>query len=283
MPHGAPRGGTRWPSPPRRLRPRHDDDPPPQRPRAWVRAFWNAGGGGEARPLRRARRRRPAAARAGGGARSRRGPCREAGHRLRRARSGAPVGGTVANTAETDRFLVRARKTYFGDYLVHLAEGSYDNWSRLADKLREAPSPGPGATTPRATTPRRRGRSPRPATPDRQGLAGVWRIASTSRVPSSARSRRRLRRVLDRGLPPEPRAALDRVRLRERVRGGPRVHRASGLADRIEARAFDFTRDPLPAGADVILLCGNIHAYDRYDRAWRGRARRSPRCPRAAP
>ncbi|MGD8830312.1 MAG: methyltransferase dimerization domain-containing protein, partial [Pseudomonadales bacterium] len=46
----------------------------------------------------------------------------------------------VGNTEETDRFLVRGKPTYFGDYLVHLAKGSYANWGKLAERLK-APAP----------------------------------------------------------------------------------------------------------------------------------------------
>ncbi|MBI2016306.1 MAG: methyltransferase domain-containing protein [Candidatus Rokubacteria bacterium] len=38
---------------------------------------------------------------------------------------------------------------------------------------------------------------------------------------------------------------------------------AHALADRVTARAGDFTRDPLPAGADVIVMASNLPQYSR--------------------
>jgi cyclopropane fatty-acyl-phospholipid synthase-like methyltransferase len=36
-----------------------------------------------------------------------------------------------------------------------------------------------------------------------------------------------------------------------------------GLADRVSARAGDFTRDPLPEGADVMVMASNLPQYSR--------------------
>jgi cyclopropane fatty-acyl-phospholipid synthase-like methyltransferase len=36
-----------------------------------------------------------------------------------------------------------------------------------------------------------------------------------------------------------------------------------GLADRVTAQAGDFTRDPLPAGADVVIMASNLPQYSR--------------------
>jgi hypothetical protein len=182
--------------------------------------------------------------------------------------------GTVANTAETDRFLVRSRKTFFGDYLVHLAEGSYENWSHLADKLREKPASGPG----------------------RYYLSGNDAAAARALTEAGYTGSQGLARRLAHRFDFSPYHRLldlgggSAVYSIEACRGNPRLRSTvldfehvcevarefiakAELSDRIEARAFDFTRDPLPAGADVILLCGNIHAYDR-DTA-RGVVRRS--------
>lgn len=38
---------------------------------------------------------------------------------------------------------------------------------------------------------------------------------------------------------------------------------AHGLADRVTARAGDFTRDPLPAGSDVVIMASNLPQYSR--------------------
>jgi len=36
-----------------------------------------------------------------------------------------------------------------------------------------------------------------------------------------------------------------------------------GAADRVTAQAGDFTRDPLPAGADVVIMASNLPQYNR--------------------
>jgi hypothetical protein len=36
-----------------------------------------------------------------------------------------------------------------------------------------------------------------------------------------------------------------------------------GLADRVTAQAGDFTRDPLPAGADIVIMASNLPQYSR--------------------
>jgi cyclopropane fatty-acyl-phospholipid synthase-like methyltransferase len=38
---------------------------------------------------------------------------------------------------------------------------------------------------------------------------------------------------------------------------------AHGLADRVTAQAGDFTRDPLPAGSDVVIMASNLPQYSR--------------------
>jgi hypothetical protein len=36
-----------------------------------------------------------------------------------------------------------------------------------------------------------------------------------------------------------------------------------GLSDRVTAQAGDFTRDPLPAGSDVVIMASNLPQYSR--------------------
>lgn len=40
------------------------------------------------------------------------------------------------NAADVDRYLVRGRPTYFGDYLVYQAKSDYDGWKNIASRLK---------------------------------------------------------------------------------------------------------------------------------------------------
>jgi SAM-dependent methyltransferase len=169
----------------------------------------------------------------------------------------------VGNTEETDRFLVRGKPTYFGDYLLHLAKGSYANWGKLAERLK-APAPegqgryfatGADAAEARALT--EAGFTGSQGTArrlvhrfdfsgyhrmlDLGGGSGVYSIEACRQNPALTAT------VFD----------FENVCVVAREFIGQ-----AGLSDRIEARALDFTREALPTGADVVLLCGNIHAYD---------------------
>lgn len=169
----------------------------------------------------------------------------------------------VGNTEETDRFLVRGKPTYFGDYLVHLAKGSYANWGRLAERLKAPPPEGQGryfatggdAAEARALTEAgytgSQGTARRLAHRfDFSGYHYLLDLGGGSAVYSIEACRQN----------PELKATVFDF---ENVCVVAREFIAeAGLSDRIEARALDFTSEALPAGADVVLLCGNIHAYD---------------------
>jgi hypothetical protein len=53
-----------------------------------------------------------------------------------------------------------------------------------------------------------------------------------------------------------------------------------GLADRVTAQAGDFTQDPLPAGADVVIMASNLPQYSReiVQTVTSRRSRRAGRC-----
>ncbi|MDX1385526.1 MAG: methyltransferase, partial [Thermoanaerobaculia bacterium] len=159
-------------------------------------------------------------------------------------------------------FLVRGKTTYFGDYLVHLAEGSWENWGRLTEKLREESSQQPGRYYLSGNDPQAARELTEAGYTGSQGLARrlahrfdfspyhhLYDLGGGSAVYSIEACRQN---------PGLSATVFDFenvcVVAREFIE-------REGLADRIEARAFDFTSDPLPDGADVILLCGNIHAY----------------------
>ncbi len=172
-------------------------------------------------------------------------------------------GDRVANTEEADRFLVRGKPTYFGDYLVHLAKGSYANWGKLAEQLKSPPPEGRG---------RYYATGGDPAEARALTEAGYTGSQGTARRLAKRFDFSGHRRLLDLG-------GGSAVYSIEACRQNPELTATvfdfenvcvvarefiekAGLSDRIQARALDFTRDPLPEGADVVLLCGNIHAYD---------------------
>jgi ubiquinone/menaquinone biosynthesis C-methylase UbiE len=172
-------------------------------------------------------------------------------------------GATISNAEETDRFLVRHKPTYFGDYLLHFAKGSYPIWGKLAERLRSVSTQGRGryydtaadSKEARALTEagytgsqgtarmlaRRFDFSPYRRLLDIGGGSGVYSIEACKRYPGLSAT------VLD--FP-----AVCEV-TREFIR-------KANLDERIEAIGGDFTADPFPAGPDIALLCGNIHAYD---------------------
>lgn len=171
-------------------------------------------------------------------------------------------GGRVANVADVDRFLVRGKPTYFGGYLLHFGKGSFSGWGRVAEHLlseerserryydltqdaAEARSLTEAGYTGSQGTARRMARrfdfSPYHHLLDLGGGSGVYSIEACRASPELRAT------VFD-----APNVCVVTRELVEKA----------ALTDRIDAVGGDFTRDPLPAGADVVLLCGNLHAYD---------------------
>lgn len=167
----------------------------------------------------------------------------------------------ISNAPDVDRFLVRGKPTYFGDYLVHLAKGSFASWGNIADYLATAETPGrryydltadpeaarslteAGYTGSQGTARRMAGRydfSPYHQLLDLGGGSGVYSIEACRQNPG-------LRATV-----------FDAVNVCTVTR---EFVEKAGLSDRIDAVGGDFTRDRLPRGADVVLLCGNLHAY----------------------
>lgn len=174
------------------------------------------------------------------------------------------TGLRFSNAADVDRFLVRGKQTYFGDYLVHLAKGSYENWGHLARFLTQGSTSQSGRYHATASDP------------------GAARALTEAGYTGSQGTARRLARrfdfsryhhLLDLGggsAVYSIEACRQSPTLRATVVDFPNIcvvarefiEKAS-LASRIRTLELDFTKDPLPAaGADVVLLCGNLHAYD---------------------
>ena len=172
-------------------------------------------------------------------------------------------GATISNVEDTDRFLVRGKPTYFGDYLLHFAKASYPAWGKVAEHLKSATTQGRGRYYDTAADPkearalteagytgsqgtarvlaRRFDFSPYRHLLDIGGGSGVYSIEVCRRYPQLQAT------VLD--FPAV--CAVTREFIEK-----------AGLTDRIEAVGADFTADPFPTGPDFALLCGNIHAYD---------------------
>jgi len=173
------------------------------------------------------------------------------------------AGGRIANAADVDRFLVRGKPTYFGDYLVHLAKGSYENWGKLAQHLKAAPAPSAG---------RYHATAAKPAEARALTEAGYTGSQGTARRLAHRFDFSPYRHLLDLGggsAVYSIEACRQNPTLRATVVDFPNVCAVArefiakaGLTDRIETVGVDFTRDPIPGGADVVLLCGNLHAYD---------------------
>jgi SAM-dependent methyltransferase len=171
-------------------------------------------------------------------------------------------GGGISNAPDVDRFLVRGKPTYFGDYLVHFGKGSFAGWAKVAEHLRST---------------ERSSRRYYDLTADAKEARSLTESGYTG---SQGTARRMVRRydfsrfhhLLDLGggsgvysieacrANPELRATVFDA---EHVTAVTRefIDKA-GLSERIDTLAGDFTRDPLPQGADVVLLCGNLHAYE---------------------
>jgi hypothetical protein len=50
------------------------------------------------------------------------------------------VDGQYVNMSDVDRYLVKEKKTYFGDYLTYMARRDYDGWAQLTDNLTATPN-----------------------------------------------------------------------------------------------------------------------------------------------
>jgi ubiquinone/menaquinone biosynthesis C-methylase UbiE len=171
-------------------------------------------------------------------------------------------GGRVSNAPDVDRFLVRGKPTYFGDYLLHLAKGSYSGWGDVAGHL----------TAVEASERRYYDLTQDPGEARSLTEAGYTGSQGTARRMARRYDFSRYHHLLDLGGGSgvySIEACRQNPGLRATVLDAPNVCAVArefiekaGLSDRIDTVGADFTRDPLPTGADVVLLCGNLHAYD---------------------
>jgi cyclopropane fatty-acyl-phospholipid synthase-like methyltransferase len=171
-------------------------------------------------------------------------------------------GDQVKNAPDVDRFLVRGKPTYFGGYLLHFGGGSYAGWGKVAEHLKSSESSGrqyydltQNAEEARSLT-----------------EAGYTGSQGTARRIAGRYDFSRFHHLLDLGGGSgvySIEACKQNADLRATVFDAENVCvvtrefvEKAGLSDRVQTASGDFTSDPFPPGADVVLLCGNLHAYD---------------------
>lgn len=169
-------------------------------------------------------------------------------------------GDRLANAPDVERFLVRGKKEYAGDWML-FTKPDWNDWGKLAQHLQSHEKPttlgayadwtveyarkyhdatyaigmGAGSRFARLVD-----LSKRKLVIDIGGGSGAYCINAAKANPA-------LRAVvLD--LPPV--VAVAREFIAE-----------NGVADRVNAEACDFTKDPFPAGADVAIMASNQSLY----------------------
>lgn len=171
-------------------------------------------------------------------------------------------GDRLHNAPDVDRYLVEGRAGYAGPWML-FTRPDWNEWGRLAEHLRRREPPAVlGKYVDFTVEDARRyheatssiglgaGRrfvrqvdlAGRKKLLDLGGGSGAYCIAACREHPALTAV------VLD--LPPVAEVAREFIA-------------AHGLADRITAVGGDFTRDPFPAGADVIVMASNLPQYSR--------------------
>lgn len=166
------------------------------------------------------------------------------------------------NSPEVDRYLVKGKPTYLGDWYVLRTRKEYDEWKDLAGALR------------RPTMPEGMYQAIMADNPDEV------RRFTTSGYKSSSAAGRKLARDFD--FSPYSlfldlgggsgcysiAAVKSNPGLRAIVFDFPLVCAVTeefvaeaGVSDRVSTRPGDFMLDELPKGADVIAMISNLHAY----------------------
>ena len=171
-------------------------------------------------------------------------------------------GDRVRNAPDVARFLVEGEPTYAGPWML-FSKPDWNEWGRLAGHLGRRDSVVLGKYAHGFTV--EQARRYHEATYS-IGMGAARRFAR--QVDLAGR-----RQILDLGggsgcycivaaqRHPELRAIVfDLPPVVEVTREFIASH---GLADRVTAQAGDFTRDPLPAGADVVIMASNLPQYSR--------------------
>ncbi len=171
-------------------------------------------------------------------------------------------GERLANAPDVQRFLVAGEPSYAGPWIL-FSKPDWNEWGRLGEHLRRRDTVLLGKYA--------RGFTVEQARVYHEATASIGMGAARRFVRQVSLAGRR--QMLDLGggsgcycivsaeRHPELRAiVLDLPPVVEVAREFIAAH---GLADRVRAQAGDFTRDPLPAGSDVILMASNLPQYGR--------------------
>jgi hypothetical protein len=170
--------------------------------------------------------------------------------------------GSYFNSQEVDRYLIKGKPKYIGDWYVHQFKSEYDNWKDVATSIRRPPSP---TGMYQAMM---------------QGNADAIRAFTVAGYNSSIAAGHKLARDFDfssfslyldlgggSGCYSIP-AVQSNPNLRAIVFDFPLVCAVTeefiaqaDLSDRITTRTGDFMVDELPEGADLVSIIGNLHAY----------------------
>ncbi|WP_416897604.1 MAG: methyltransferase [Minwuia sp.] len=170
--------------------------------------------------------------------------------------------GAYRNAPDVDRFLVKERRGYAGEWMTFLRE-NWGDWNRIAEIMKAGDesdrlgmyddlteesarkyhaatySIGMGAAR---KFHREVDLTGRRKIMDLGGGSGAYCINAAEKYPEIEAV------VLD--LPPVVPVALDYIA-------------ENGVAGRVTAKACDFTADPLPEGCDVAIQASNLPIYDR--------------------
>jgi len=170
------------------------------------------------------------------------------------------VDGKLRNADDVERFLVRGRKDYAGDWML-FTKPEWNDWGKLAEHLRSPDKPVTlGAFAKWTVADARKYHeatyaigmgagsrfvklvdlSRRKLMIDIGGGSGAYCINAAKAHPGLRAI------VLD--LPPVVEVARDFIA-------------ENGVADRVKAEPCDFTRDPFPSGADVAVMASNQSLY----------------------
>jgi hypothetical protein len=171
-------------------------------------------------------------------------------------------GDRVRNAPDVARFLVEGEATYAGAWML-FSKPDWNEWGRLATHLRRRDTVVLGKYAEGFTVERARqyheatysigmgaarrfvrqvDLAGRKQILDLGGGSGCYCIVAAQQHPD-------LRAIVF-DLPPVVEVAREFIA-------------SHGLADRVTTQAGDFTRDPLPAGADVVIMASNLPQYSR--------------------
>ena len=172
-------------------------------------------------------------------------------------------GDTLSNVADTDRYLVKGKSTYAGEWML-FTKPDWNHWGRMAEVLSEQ-------TPPVLKNPTVDGITIEEARRYHRGTYSIGRGAGRLFLRHVDMSNAKL--LIDIGggsgaycieackANPDLKAVV--LDLPAVVPVTREFIAENGLEDRIEAQACDFNSDPFPDGADVAVMASNLPMYGR--------------------